>query len=318
MYKSFVKQALLAVVAAGIHWAADTPAVSSPGYVLGPDDQISVTVAELPEFNGKSYRIDHDGTVSLPLIGRVQAGGLTLAQLEANLYKAVQKQVLTPHLTANVVEPRIRPVSVMGAVNNPSIQQMQGDKTLFDVIAGAGGLKIDAGDTIKITRRISEGPLGLPNEVADAESGRSSATVNVRDVVELRDPQANIRVRAHDEISIARGPVLYVLGNVHKPGGFTITQGKTVYALEALSLAEGFSPNAAPGNARILRRNEALSSRQQIPINLKKVLAGKEQDVQLNPEDILFIPDNTSRRAITKMMETALTTISGVIVWRGI
>jgi polysaccharide export outer membrane protein len=301
-------------------YAADNhnTSITSAGYVLGPNDQINVTVTELPEFNGKSYRIDQDGTVSLPMVGRVQAGGLTLSQLESNLFKTLQKQVITPHITANVVEARNQPVSVMGEVVTPGTQMIQGDKTLFDVIAAAGGLKVDAGDVIRITRRGSEGTLNLPDEVIDKDAGHCSGTVKVHDVVDLRDPRANIRVRANDEVFVARGPVLYVIGNVHKPGGFTMSQGKPLYALEALGLAEGFTLNAAPSNARILRRGADTAARQEIPINLKKILSGKSEDIRLVPDDILFVPDNTTRRATTKILETALTTISGVVIWRGL
>ena len=290
----------------------------SAGYVLGPNDQITVSVVELPEFNARSYRIDDDGTVSLPLLGRVQAGGLTLAQLEANLYKALQAQVRTPHLTANVAEPRIQPVSIMGAVATPGPQQVQGSKTLFDVLAAAGGLKPEAGDMLTITRQASEGPLNLPNEIKDPETGRNMAELRIHDVVDLKDPRTNILVRAHDEISVAKSPLLYVIGNVHKPGGFTMHQERPLYALEALSLAEGFAPNASPAGARILRKQHETDARDQIPINLKKVLAGKEKDVQLYPDDILFVPDNTTRRVTTKVLETALSTVSGVVVWRGL
>lgn len=300
--------------------AESTPAKVEPsgGYVLGPNDQISVSVVELPEFSGKSYRVDEDGTVSLPLLGRVKAGGLTLTQFEQSLYTALQRQVLTPHLTANVVELRSHPVSVLGAVTSPGTQQVQGEKSIFDVIAAAGGLKPEAGEIVTITRHAAEGPLNLPNEVVDKTAGRSSAELRVRDIVELRDPRANIQVRANDEISVSRAPLLYVIGNVHKPGGFTLSQGRPVFALEALSLAEGLAPNAQPGSARILRRGPGTEAREQIPINLKKILAGKEKDIQLSPDDILYIPDDASRRARTKVLETALSTLSGVIVWRGL
>ncbi|HEY3839234.1 MAG TPA: polysaccharide biosynthesis/export family protein [Bryobacteraceae bacterium] len=313
-------RAMVIFLTAAISFAAEGNRTSAPpaGYVLGPNDEINVTVAELPEFNGKSYRIDEDGTVSLPLLGRVRAGGLTLPQLESNLTQSLKRQVIDPHLTANIIETRKQPVSVMGEVTTPGTQMIQGDKTLFDVIAAAGGLKVDAGDVIRITRRASEGQLDLPDEVIDKEAGRSSGTVKVHDVVDLRDARANIRVRANDEVFIARGPVLYVIGNVHKPGGFTMSQGKPVYTLEALSLAEGFTLNAAPSNARILRRGPDTQARQEIPVNLKKILAGKSEDVKLSPDDILFIPDNTSRRATTKVLETALSTISGVVIWRGL
>jgi protein involved in polysaccharide export with SLBB domain len=91
-----------------------------------------------------------------------------------------------------------------------------------------------------------------------------------------------------------------------------------VSALEALSMAEGFAPNAAAGSARILRRTSETDAREQIPIDLKKILAGKAKDMQLSPDDILYVPDNTTRRVTTKTLETALATISGIVIWRGL
>jgi polysaccharide export outer membrane protein len=288
-------------------------------YVLGANDQISVDVVELPEFNSRSYRVDTDGTVSLPLLGRVQAAGLTVSQFEADVHSRLQKQVRNPHLVANLVETRSQAVSVMGFVNSPGIQQLQGSQTLFDVLAAAGGLKPEAGDVIIVTRHPEEGPLDLPDAVRDSTSGGMTGQVKVRDVVDLRDPHANFRVFPHDEISVPRAQVLYVIGNVRKAGGFTITQGRSVSALEALSLAEGLAPNAAPASARILRRQSSSDSdREQIPVDLKKILSGKARDVPLHADDILFIPDNLSRRVSTRAIEMALQTISGVVIWRGI
>jgi len=315
----WVLSVFLATEAHRLPGADQTAAQSAAmaGYILGPNDQITVSVVELPEFSGRSYRVDEDGTVSLPLLGRVHAAGITLTQLENNLHNSLQAQVRTPHVTANVVETRSRAVSVLGAVNTPGMQQIQGSKTLFDVLAAAGGLKPEAGDLVTITRQASEGPLNLPNEQRDPADGRSTAEVKVRDVVELRDPRVNVVVQAHDEISVSRGTLLYVIGNVHKPGGFTLLQGHAVSALEALSMAEGLAPNASPGGARILRRTSETKAREQIPVDLKKILAGKAKDVQLSPDDILYVPDNTSRRVATKTLETALATVSGLVIWRG-
>jgi polysaccharide export outer membrane protein len=291
-----------------------------PGnYILGPNDQVSVEVVELPEFNSKSYRIDPDGSLSLPLIGRIQAGGMTLAQFEAELATRLKAQVLNPHLVVGLLETRSQPVSVMGAVNNPGSVQLAGDKTLFDVLAMAGGLKADAGDVMKITRIRQEGALDLPNASQDPATGNWTAEVNIREVVELQDRKVNIRVRPHDEISVSRSKLVYVIGDVHKPGGFTLSQRRSVSAVEALSLAEGPTTSANPRAATILRTPaDGSPTRQKIPIDMKKVLAGKAEDVQLQPNDVLFIPDNTSRRAATRAAEVALTTISGLIIFRGL
>ena len=221
-------------------------------------------------------------------------------------------------MSANLTETRPAPVWVMGEVNNPGVQQIQGSRTLFDALSAAGGLKADAGDTITITRHAPEGPLNLPGERKDLADGGSTAEVKVRDVVDRRDPKSNILIHPRDEISVSRAPILYVIGNVHKPGGFTLQQGHPVSALEALSLAEGLAPNASPGAARILRRESDFTSREQIPVDLKKILTGKTKDVELYPDDILYIPDNTSRRITNRVLETALATVSGIIIWRGL
>jgi polysaccharide export outer membrane protein len=301
--------------------AAPAPADANvpSGYLLGPNDQISVQVLELPEIQAKSYRIDSDGTVNLPVAGRVRAGGLTLEQFENGLTAALRAQVLNPHVSVTLVESKSQPVSVLGAVNSPGTQQIEGAKTLFDVVAAAGGLKQDAGDTITITRQKDEGPLGLPNATVDAVTGRSTAEVPVRDLVDSHTAAANIRVKPHDEVTVSAGRVMYVIGNVKKPGGFTLSGKRRVSALEALSLAEGLSPSASPKSARILRRtSDDDLARKQIPINLKKVLAGKAEDVQIFPDDILFIPNSNTRAIVSRTAEAALGTISGVIIWRGI
>jgi polysaccharide export outer membrane protein len=278
-----------------------------------------VEVVELPEFTSKSYRIDADGSVSLPLIGRVPAAGLTLTQFETELVARLKTQVKNPHLVAGLIETRSQPVSVMGEVNTPGTVQLASAKTLFDVLAMAGGLKQDAGDSITITRERDQGKLDLPQASEDSATGNSVADVSVHEVVELQDRKANILVRPHDEITVSRAKVIYVIGDVHKAGGFTMSQRRSVSAVEALSLAEGPLQTAATQRARILRvsRNGG-TAREQIPIDMKKVLAGKAEDIKLQPDDVLFIPDATVRRATIRAAETALTTISGLIIWRGL
>ncbi len=295
---------------------ADKP--NTPGYVLGPGDQVIVQVAELPDYGTRPYRIDADGSLSLPLMGRVRAEGLTLPQFEAEVVAGLKKQVIDPHLVVTVTEQRPEPISIMGSVNNPGTQLLQGRKTLFDVVAAAGGLKPDAGNRIAITRQEDEGALTLPDVVKDPATGRMTGSIKVADLVDLRDSASNITVRPHDEISVPRAQLIYVIGNVKRAGGFTLREGSTFSALEALSMAEGLAPNASPKSAHILRKTGTDStSRQRIPINLQKILSGKSPDVELTAADILFIPDNVSKRVTTRTLETALNTISGVAIFRG-
>ncbi len=323
-----MKHAILLLGAALIYLGTQAPAGAQQAAIkrsaaapatLGPGDEVSIEVVELPEFSAKAYRIDADGSISLPLIGRVQAGGLTLAQFETQLRAKLHSQVQDPHVVTNVVQTRSQPVSVMGAVNLPGTQQLQGQSSLFDVLASAGGLKADAGDIITITRQADQGPLNVPGAIQDPANGRFSGQVTVHDVVDLKDPRANIQIRPRDEISVSRARVLYVIGNVKKAGGFTLSDRGTISALEALSLAEGLAPNAQPTSARILRKTDMNSlTRVQIPVNLKKILAGKAEDIQMSAGDILFVPDNAMRRITARTAETALATVSGLIIWRGL
>jgi len=300
----------------------EQPATSHPAssyYTLGPDDEVSVAVVELPEFSARSYHVDADGTISLPLIGRIQAAGLTMARFEEELQTKLHSQVQNPHVVVSLVETRSVPVSVMGEVNNPGTQQLQGQRSLFDVLASAGGLKADAGDTVIITRQPDEGPLTVPGSTRDQATGRVTAAVRVHDVVDLKDPRANIAVRPHDEIYVGKAKVLYVIGDVKKAGGFPLSGRSTMPALEAVALAEGFAPNAKPSNARILRRDDSSANgRVQIPVNLKKIMAGKSRDVPLTADDILYVPDSNSRKIAARAAEAAVATISGIIIWRGL
>ncbi len=286
-------------------------------YVLGPNDQLTVDVVELPEFSNRGFRVDADGAVGLPFIGRVYAGGRTVAEFEADVRTRLQSQVRAPHVSVGVVESRSQPVSVIGAVNTPGIVQLQGSKTLFDMVAAAGGLKVDAGDVIRVTRQKDQGPLNLPGASVEPTTGASSAEIHVRDLVDRHDPAVNVLVRPHDEISVARAQVVYVIGDVHRAGGFTLVQRRSMSVLEALSLAEGLGPNASAAHAKILRKPlTETTPRQQVPINVKKVLQGKGEDLQLSPDDILFIPNGS--RIAGRVAETALGTLSGVIIWRGL
>jgi polysaccharide export outer membrane protein len=161
--------------------------------------------------------------------------------------------------------------------------------------------------------------LDLPGASIDPVTGGSSAEIHIRDIVDRHDPKLNILVRPRDEISIARAQLVYVIGNVRKAGGFTLVQRRSMSVLEALSLAEGLGPNASPSHAKILRRPVSETTpRQQVPVNVKKVLQGKGEDLQLSPDDILFVPDNGMRKITTRAAETALATVSGLIIWRGL
>ena len=124
----------------------DVPISDAPAsYVLGPDDQITLLASDAEEISGKPMRIDMKGNLNLPLAGRVHAAGLTAEQLEAELEGKLKRYVKDPDVVVSITEFRSQPISVLGAVAKPGIHQLEGRKTLFEVLSLAGGLRDDAG-----------------------------------------------------------------------------------------------------------------------------------------------------------------------------
>src|SRR4051812_38230088 len=149
-------------------------------YILGPEDQITIQAPDLEEISGKPVRIDLRGYLSLPLIGRVQAGGLTAEQLETQLKERFKRYLHTPDISVTVTEFRSQPVSVLGAVQNPGIHQLQGNKNLFAVLSLAGGLRQDAGYNVNITRRLKWGRIPLAGAADDSTGEFSVASISIR------------------------------------------------------------------------------------------------------------------------------------------
>ncbi|MEI9973834.1 MAG: SLBB domain-containing protein [Ignavibacteriota bacterium] len=203
----------------------------------------------------------------------------------------------------------------MGSVANPGVQQLQGRKTLLEIISAAGGAKADAGPTVKITRRMEWGEIPLASARKDAGGEFSVAEVPLKDLIESRHPEENIPIRPEDVISIPPAALIYVLGEVKKSGGFVLGSRSSMSVLEALSLAEGVQPRAAPGKAKILRAPEADAERKQQPINVSRIMAGKDPDVTLRPSDILLIPNSAAKSISTRTLEAAIQIGTGVIIW---
>jgi polysaccharide export outer membrane protein len=278
--------------------AAATPIVppavmkSEPtlAYVLGPDDQISVNVLDMPEIGDKPYRIDLNGFLKLPL-----AAG--------------------PQVTISVVTFRSQPVSVLGSVRTPGMHQLEGRRTLVEVLSSAGGLTDDAGYTVKIVRRREFGRIPLASAVDDASGEYSVAEVGIKDIVEANNPAQNIVIFPQDEISVPRGEMIYVAGAVTRTGGFVLQQRASLSVLQALSLAGGADKGASAKKSFILRAVPGETSRVQIPVNLTDILHGKAPDVGLQSGDILFVPSSTSKKVLTRIGDIAAST-AGLLVYR--
>jgi polysaccharide biosynthesis/export protein len=205
---------------------------------------------------------------------------------------------------------------VLGAVATSGVVQLRGHKTLFEVISAAGGLRAEAGNSIKITRRKEFGPIPIPGAATDPSGQYSVAEVSVKSVMEAKSPQENIEIKPYDVISIPRASLIYVVGGVKRAGGFVLNEREHMTVLQALSMAEGLEKTASASHARIIRSSEDGSGRTELPVDVKKILTGKSEDLAMKADDILFVPDSMTKGAAIRSLETVLQTASGLAIWR--
>lgn len=309
-------------------------------YRIGPEDLLDITVFEAPEMN-RSLRVSASGEISLPLLGAVKAAGLTPRELEFVLQELLRRTYMQdPHVGVYVREMESHPVSVFGAVKKPGVFQVRGGKTLLEVLSMAEGLAEDAGDTVIVMRGAglsgsqSQQEGNHPGSTADVppasqnespEGGspapktpaqENAVEVNLKDLLESGDPRHNVPVYPGDIVKVTRAGIVYVVGEVKKPGGFVLKSNENISVLQAIALGEGLTRTAAKRKARIIRTDPATGERAEIAINLDKILAGKASDPLLRPKDIVFVPNSAARSGLYRAGEAAISIVSGVIIWR--
>jgi polysaccharide biosynthesis/export protein len=287
---------------------------SRASYLLGPNDQIKIWVLGVEEIGDKPIKIDPNGDIDLPLVGKAHAAGLTTAQLKGDLVQRFSKELLKPQVSVELTDFGSQPVSVMGAVNHPGVHQLEGHKTLVEAISLAEGLRQDAGPRVNISRQIQYGPIPLPTARADASGKYSVADVGVKDLLSGTHPAENIVVFPNDVITVPTAEAVFVIGEVKKPGE-VILKGDGVTVLQALSSAEGFGTTPAPQNSKIVRVMPGSSERKEIPVDLRKILAGKSEDIAMRPNDILVVPPSGPKKIAARAMEAAIQAATGVAIW---
>jgi len=293
----------------------DESGVTPESYILGPQDTLTVKAVNMEEMGDDPYPIDLTGFLTLPRIGRVHAAGLTVEQLRDELIKRLRDYLQDPVVTVTVTEFHSQPVSILGAVENPGVHQIKGQKTLFEVISEAG-LKDDAGNTITITRQMVNGALPLKNAQTDPSGRYSVADLNIRSVMSARNPQDNIPVKPYDVITVPKADLIYVIGAVKRPGGFPLTERANMTVLEALALSQGLDKAAASKKAKILRTDETTHAHLEIPIDVQKILDGKNTDQALLSNDILWIPTSAIKQASYRAVEALVQTGTGIAIYR--
>lgn len=300
-------------------------------YQIGAEDLLEITVFEAPELN-HTVRVAAGGQISLPLLNAVEAAGLTSRELEFVLQELLRRTYMKdPHVAVFVREIQSHPVSVFGAVKRPGVFQIRGAKTLVEVLSMAEGLADDAGDTVVVMRQagwleaadppvaksvaVGISQTNSTNDVIDAGTGKT-VEIEVKNLLQSGDPHYNLLIYPGDVVKVTRAGMVYVVGEVRKPGGFVLKTNENVSVLQALALAEGLTRTSAASRAQIIRTEEGTGARSEIPINLGRILSGRASDPLLRPKDIVFVPNSTGRTAFYRGAETAIGIGSGVIIYR--
>lgn len=314
----FIGAVALAYLGKPLPAAAQNPAVEAARqtHILGPEDQIVIQALHAEEISGKPVRIDPEGNIRLPLVGEVHAAGKTLDQLQQELSTRLKVHIREPEVSVAIAEYKSQPVSVVGAVKNPGVYQLQGAKTLIEMLSAAGGTEPDAGSSIKITRQRQWGPIPLPAARVDPSGEFSVAELNLQSLMEASNPRENLLVDPNDVISVPRAKLVYAVGEVRKSGGFVLRERETISVLQVVSLAEGLERTAGPEHAKILRMAANGNKRTELPVDLKRIMAGKAEDIALQPNDILFVPNSAARSVALRTLEAAVQMGTGVVIWR--
>ena len=290
--------------------------VPAPKYVLGPGDQLVLHVANDEEISDKPISIDPAGTIDLPMVGRLQAAGLTLEQLKAELTSRLQRYITQPDVSVNLSASGSQPVSVLGEVTNPGVQQLKGSGHLLEVLSLSGGLKADAGPKVIVTRQSRWGAIDNPKAHTDPTTGFSTVSFSLDELMSAHNPQNNILIEPNDVITVPRADLVYVVGDVQKAGGFQLSH-QTISLLQTLSLAEGLGPNNAAGRARVLRQEPGGDGTpRQIPVDINKIVAGKAPDFKLQANDVLFIPRSGVKVVSEKAIDAAIGITTGLLIYR--
>lgn len=275
-----------------------------PVQKVGEGDLLGISSSDAPELS-RAIRVGPDGAIRLPELGdKVPVKGLMPAEIESAITKALQDQklYLQPDISVTVVEYQSHPISVVGAVKKPITFQASGDVSLLEALARAEGMTAEAGGEIVVTRSGTEETHHIP----------------VKELLAGMSPELNLKLRGGEEVRIPEVGKVVVWGNVKKSGVYPVQGSGESSVMTVLAQAEGVLPFST--KLAYIYRPDEQGRRIEIPIELSRLMARKIPDIPLRAQDILYVPDNSGRRAtaaaIDRITGFGSSTASGLIVWK--
>lgn len=296
-----------------------TPSADVADYTISPEDLLDIVVMDVPEVS-RTYRVSSNGLLTLPLLTEpISAAGLTLDQLSRlTATKFHDAGMLNnAQVSISLKETRLHTVLVSGEIKSPGSYPIYGPTRLIDVLVKAGGVMPTAGDDAIISRADTGARADVAESARTGQSNLSangqSFSLNIRKLVETGDDETNIFLYPGDRVTVQRADLIYVLGAVGRPGGYVLNDTRTrITALKALAMAGDVNNVAKRSHIRILRRDPASQTeqRKEIPVDYPAIAKGKIPDIRLLPDDILFVPESGSLKALHASMQAAVSVAS--------
>ena len=258
-------------------------------------DLLEINVFDVPELSGK-FRVSNTGSISLPLIGELAVQDNRTDEVEHTIAQKLEDggYVRNPQVSVFVAEFATQGVSVLGEVKKPGIYPSFGSHRLLDYLSMAEGTTPLAGSMVDITRHGSS----VTQRVALRSKGEA---------------RENPEVLSGDTVLVERAGVVYVVGDVARPGGFPMDQDDQLSVLQAVALAQGANRTAALKSAKLIRTMP--QGRSEVPINLSAMLGSKAADVPLYDGDIVFIPSSAAKSAMKRGLEAGVQAAVGVAIY---
>ena len=249
-------------------------------YRVGPGDLLELKVFQVDELS-QTVRVSEDGSITLPLLGRVMVEGLTQEGVVQKLTDLLQaKYVKNPQVTIFIKEYKNQQVAVIGAVEKSGNYELVGRKNLLQIISMAGGFSQTAGNEVLILR---EGPDGQT----------STVTIDLKDLLVNGNQKLNVQIEPNDVINVPvdREIRVFVMGRVNKPGAITAKLSEGVTLFQAIADAGGLAEGAKEGSITITRKDNS-GKEQKIKVNLRDIIKGRKKDVKLQEGDVVYVPES--------------------------
>jgi len=288
--------AAVAVAACGALAQAPAAPAAAPALKISSGDLLELVVFDCPELSGK-LRVNAAGEVTVPVAGAVKIAGLSAEEAASAIEEDFRaKDVLkNPHATVFILEYATQGITVAGEVKNPGIYPLLGSHSLMDLISAAGGVTPRAGSAVTVTHRSNpEHP-----EIVQISSEAGSVA-------------AKLDILPGDTVTVSRAGIVYVVGDVGKPGGFVI-ESNDLSTLQAIALAQGVNKTASENKARLIRKTA--TGREEVALPLKKILAGKATDPPVHDGDILFIPTSGRKGWTNRTIDSTVAIATGMAIY---